>query len=111
LLDKVNVRTGENRHEKQRENKPLEGSAEKEECEKEPAKIKRGEEVSIVILNGVFGSSEFLTIRCLVGVITSTQRSEGVKKLVFFVLGPFRMALFPELWDARHHRLGNASSQ
>ena len=32
---------------------------------------------------------------------------EGVNKLVFIVLGPFRMALFPELWNAGHHRLDN----
>jgi hypothetical protein len=35
------VRTGENRHEKQRENKPFEGNAEKEEYKKEPEKIER----------------------------------------------------------------------
>ena len=35
------VRTGENRHEKQRENKPFEGNAEKEEYKKEPKKIER----------------------------------------------------------------------
>ena len=33
--------------------------------------------------------------------------SEGVKKKVFIVLGPFRMALFPELWNAGRHRLDN----
>jgi hypothetical protein len=36
--------------------------------------------------------------------------SEGVKKLVSIVLGPIRMALFPDLWNAGHHRLGNVSS-
>ena len=30
---------------------------------------------------------------------------EGVKKLVSIVLGPFRMALSPELWNAGRHRL------
>jgi hypothetical protein len=33
--------------------------------------------------------------------------SESVKKLVFIVHGPFRMALFPELWNAGRHRLDN----
>jgi len=36
--------------------------------------------------------------------------SESVKKLVSIVLGPTRMALFLELWNAGHHRLGNVSS-
>jgi len=43
------VRTGENRHEKQRENKPFKGNAEKEEYKEEPEKIERGEKVSNVI--------------------------------------------------------------
>jgi len=30
-----------------------------------------------------------------------------MQKLVFIVLGPFRIALFPELWNAGHHKLGN----
>ncbi len=29
------------------------------------------------------------------------------KKLIPTVVGPFRMALFPELWNAGHHRLSN----
>jgi hypothetical protein len=56
------VRTGEDRHEKQRKDKPFEGSAEKEEYKKEPEKIERGEKVSNVIPSGDFGSSEFLTM-------------------------------------------------
>jgi hypothetical protein len=56
------VRTGENRHEKQRENKPFEGNAEKEEYKEEPEKIERGEKVSNVIPCGDFGSSE--SYRC-----------------------------------------------
>jgi hypothetical protein len=35
----------------------------------------------------------------------------AVKKLVSIALGPFRMALFPELWNAGHNRLGNLSWQ
>jgi hypothetical protein len=31
--------------------------------------------------------------------------SEGMNKLLFIVLGPFRMALFPELWNAERHKL------
>ena len=30
-----------------------------------------------------------------------------MKKLVFIVLGPFRMALFSELWNAGRHSLDN----
>jgi len=51
------VRTGENRHEKQRENKPFESHAEKEEHKKELEKIKRGKEIPNVIFRGDFGSS------------------------------------------------------
>ena len=36
--------------------------------------------------------------------------SESVKKLISIALGPTRMALFLELWNAGHHRLGNVSS-
>jgi hypothetical protein len=54
------VRTGENRHEEQRENKPFEGNAEKEEYKEEPKKIERGEKVSYVISSGDFRSLEFL---------------------------------------------------
>ncbi len=35
---------------------------------------------------------------------------EGVRKLVFIILGPFRMALFPKLWNAGRHRLDNLPS-
>jgi hypothetical protein len=28
--------------------------------------------------------------------------ASGVNKMVFIVLGPLRMALFPELWDVTH---------
>jgi len=51
------VRTGENRHEKQRENKPFEGHAEKEEHKKELEKIERGKKVSNLIPSGDLGSS------------------------------------------------------
>ena len=33
--------------------------------------------------------------------------SEDVKELVFIVLGPFRMVLFPKFWNAERHRLDN----
>jgi hypothetical protein len=33
--------------------------------------------------------------------------SEGAKKSRTFDPGPFRMALFPEIWNAGRHRLGN----
>ena len=36
------------------------------------------------------------------------HRTEGkCEKICFLVLGPFRMALFPELWDAGNHNLCN----
>ena len=35
----------------------------------------------------------------------ATHLIEGVKKFVSIVLGPFRMALSPELWNAGRHRL------
>jgi hypothetical protein len=41
----------------------------------------------------------------------ATRGIEGVKKLVYIVLGPFRMALFPELWNAGRHKLDNFSWQ
>jgi hypothetical protein len=66
------VRTGENRHEKQRENKPFEGHAEKEEHKKELEKIERGKEIPNVILSGKIESSDFLTMNDLVRVITSS---------------------------------------
>jgi len=34
-------------------------------------------------------------------------RFRRCKKMVFIVLGPFRMALFPQLWNAGRHRLDN----
>ena len=49
------VRTGEDRHEKQREDKPFESSTEKEEYKKEPEKIERGKKVPNVIPNGESG--------------------------------------------------------
>jgi hypothetical protein len=49
------VRTGEDRHEKQREDKPFESSTEKEEYKKEPEKIERGEKVPNVIPSGKSG--------------------------------------------------------
>jgi hypothetical protein len=53
------VRTGGNRHEKQREDKPFESNAEKEEYKEELKKIEGREKVSNVIPGGDFGSSEF----------------------------------------------------
>jgi hypothetical protein len=36
---------------------------------------------------------------------------QDVKKSVRIILGPFRMALFSELWNAGHYRFGDLSWQ
>jgi len=43
------------------------------------------------------------------GLISAFIHGGEVKKSFLSILGPFRMALFPELWNAGHHNLGNLS--
>ena len=44
-------------------------------------------------------------MKSLVGMLLAIE--EGVGKWVFIVLGPFRMALFPERWYAGRHPLSS----